>query len=142
MRRLRRGNQLEALVGAVVSGGASDDPVEVLRVALCFHEGLPSAAGTPNEVRETRRRGIRGGDDRFAVNGRFVNGAIAEIDQFLRMTDGELRGITDVSRIGGRGGVSATERRCERRILDRATPAAIADLLELAVPSGKRQPHL
>ena len=44
MRRLRRGNQLEALVRAVITRGASDDTVEVLRVALRLHERLPSAA--------------------------------------------------------------------------------------------------
>ena len=142
MRGLRRGNELEALVRPVVSRGASDDAIEILWIALGFHEGLPSAAGAPNEVRQTGRRAIRRGDSCLALHGRFVYGAIAEIDQFLRMTHGELRGITDVSRIGRRGGVSATQRRGERRVLNRSAPAAIADLLKLAVPSRKRQPDL
>ena len=44
MRRLRRVNQLEALVGPVVAGRAGDDAVEILREALRFHERLPAAA--------------------------------------------------------------------------------------------------
>jgi hypothetical protein len=101
MGRLRRANQLKALVGPVVSRSASDDTVEVLRIALCLHERLASAARATNEVRETRSRGVRGGDDCFALNRSFVNGAIAEVDQFLRMVDDKLRVITDVPRIGG-----------------------------------------
>src|SRR6185295_4777586 len=117
----------KALVRAVVSRSTGDDPVEVLWVALCFHECLASAAGATNKIRETRRRGICGGNDRLALDCRFVNGAVAKIDQFLRMPHGELRCITDVPRVRGRSGVSATQRGSERRILDRASPTAIAD---------------
>jgi hypothetical protein len=85
---------------------------------------------------------LRGGDELKALVGTVVNGAIAEIDQLFRMAERELRSITDVARVCGRGSISATERRRECWILNRAVPAAVANLLKLAVPAGERQPHL
>ena len=141
-RRFRIHQHLHALVHAVVPGRAGEDGVEVGGKALRLLEGHAAAAGAAVEVRELRVFAVKRGKRLLALRGGLVHRAVAEVGQLFRMTEREAGMSAGVSGIGGRGRVAACERRRERAVLDRARPRAIADLLELSVPAGLRQPDL
>ena len=140
VRGLRRGDELQAFGGAIVAGIARDDALEILGIALRLHERLPAAARAARKIREPRLRAIKRGDGGLALYRRLVHRAIAEIDQLLGMAGSEARGVPRVPGVGRGGRVAAPQRRRQRRVLNEAVPAAVPDLLELAVPARNRQP--
>ena len=128
-------------MGAVVARGARDDGVEVLRVALRFHERHAAAAGAAVEIREARRAAIERGGRGLALHRGFVDRAIAEVNQLLGMPDREAGVGAGVAGVGRGDGVAALQTLAERAVLNRAAPRAVADREELAVPARRRQPH-
>ena len=91
--RLCDSHQLNALPGAVIAGSSGDDTVKILRIALRLHESLPAAPGTTGEVREFLRRAIKRRNDGFALQGRFVDGPITEVDQLLGVPAAKLASV-------------------------------------------------
>src|SRR3989304_2142792 len=96
-------DELKALDGPVVAWRAGDEAVEIVRIALRLHEGLPPAAGAAVEIRDARRAAVQRGDGRLALHGGIMDGPVAEIDQLLRMTHGKARVAAGMARIGRRG---------------------------------------
>ena len=80
-------------------------------------------------------RAVERGGRGLALHRRFVDGAIAEINQLLGMPDGEARIDAGVAGVGRRHRVTAAQSVAERGVLNRAAPRAVADREELAVPS-------
>jgi len=71
-----------------------------------------------------------------------MNGAIREIDDLLRMSNGErCRVAARVTRIGACRRVSQTQRRSQIGNSDASRPGAIAQGFELSVPSCNGKPH-
>ena len=113
---------------------ARDDRVEVLGVPLRLHQALPSSGRAAVPVRQPRPAIVELRDQRLGLHRRLVDGAIREVHELFRMTDGEQRVAALVARIGGRRRVAFLHRRHHRRKADDAGPAAAADELKLAVP--------
>ena len=95
----------------VVGGSSGDDAVEVVGVALGFHEALLASGGAAFPVGALLRLAVEGGDDRFGFYGGLVLGAIAEVDDLFGMAEGEagVGVIAMVTGIGGGGGVSVAD---------------------------------
>ena len=95
---------------------AGDDAIEILRIALGFHQRFAPAVGAALEIGEFRRRARIGADDRLGGVGGFLEGAIAEVDLLFGMVqrpagigaDGGLMAV-----IGG--GDGATLRQAEQK---------------------------
>src|SRR5687767_11485422 len=67
-------------------------------------------------------------------------GAIPEVDQFLRMSDGPVGAAATFMTIVGAGdGVPAAQGFCKGGGIDGACPAAVAFLPVLGVPGGRRR---
>ena len=120
---------------------AGDDAVVVVRKALRLGEALASAGRAAVPVRPPRAAAVERVDDRLRLDGHLVLGAIREVDELFGMAEREPAAAAGVARIGRARRVAALQRVGHRRITDRPRPAAVADRLELAVPSGRRQPH-
>src|SRR5438045_2323059 len=95
----------------VIGGGSGDDAVEVIGVALGFHEALLASGGAAIPVGALLRLAVEGGDDRFGFYGRLMLGAIAEVDDFFGMAESEagVGIIAMVTSVGRGGGVSVAE---------------------------------
>ena len=122
-----------------------DDAVEIIREALCLHQGLAAAVGAAEEigVRGTGRRQRR--EDRLRVVRRLLERAVAEVDDLFGMSErpGRVRAAGDVTVVCAGGRIAAPERVAERAIRDGSGEAAVADLEVLAVPRGAcGDPHL
>ncbi len=126
----------------MIGRGAGDDAIEVFGIALGFHEGFAAAIGAADEVAAGNVLAVEGADDGFGLGGGFLEGAVAEVDEFFGVADGPggagLRFVVAV--VGAGGGIAAAESREERAGGDGARPAAVADLLILAVPAFVGQP--
>jgi len=59
-------------VDVPVGTGAGDNTVVVIRVSLCFHQGLAAARGAPFEIGIIRIPVIEGADDLFGFDGHFM----------------------------------------------------------------------
>ena len=126
----------------IVRRRAGDNPIEVFRIALGLHQGLPPARGATGPVREPWRAIVERRDDGFRFHRHLVNGAIREIYDFFRMSDRERRIRAAVSRVRRCCRVTLLQRRGQRAIADDSGPAAVADGLELPVPGHGGQPNL
>ena len=128
----------------VIGGGSGDDAVEVVGVALGFHEALLASGGAALPVGALLRLAVEGGDDRFGFYGRFVLGAIAEVDDLFRMVEGVagVGVIAMVTGIGGGGGVSVADGACHEMNRGCSEEAYVADLEKTVVPTGGGHPDL
>ncbi len=128
----------------VIGGGSGDDAVEVVRVALSFHEALPASGGAAIPVGALLRFAIEGGDDCFGFYGRLVLGAITVVDDLFRMAEGEasVGVVTMVTGIGGGGGVSVADGGCHEMNPWCSGEAPVANLEKPVVPVGGRHPDL
>jgi hypothetical protein len=94
----------------------------------------------PTQQRALRSAAVERVDDRLALDRHLVDGAPSEVDELFGMAHSELAAAAFVAGIRGCCGVSAAEGFAQRSDVDRAGPAAVADALELAVPSRCGQP--
>ena len=107
-----------------------------------FHQRLTPAFRATVEIGPACVLGVVGPHDLFRGDGRQVNGAIAEIDDLLRMSDDE-----GGARVGGVAVISAARRVAPHQrvghaaILNALPEPAIANLLVTAAPV-RRQPDL
>src|SRR2546429_320512 len=70
-----------------------------------------------------------------------MRGAVSEVDELLRMPEGEARAGTGMAGVGHRGGVAALQRAGESALTDRPRPAAVAVGPESAIPLFGGHPH-
>ena len=129
-------------VGVEVGRRARDDGVEVFGIPLRGHEALTSTCRAAVPVRQARRALKVRRNDRLGLGGQLVHGAVAEIDQLLRMTDGKKRVRALMARIGRGGGIAFPQGQRHRNVVQAPGPSAVADRLKLSVPVRGRQPHL
>lgn len=117
--------------------------VEILRVALRFHQALAAASRTAHPIRITRVGPIVGADDFLGKQSGFVHGEIAVIDHLARGIGIVRAGIGEggsgflhrvVARVGGGRCVALAHRSID--VADCSGPAAVADHLKAAVPIG------
>src|SRR5438128_8844187 len=94
----------------VIRGRAGDDAVVIVRVALGFHQSLASAVRAGVEIGALWRGAIERPDDGLGVYRCFVDGAMPEIDDLLRMVEGPFGGLAAVlmACIGGGRCVAVT----------------------------------
>ena len=78
----------------------------------------------------------------FGDASHLVNSAMAEVDDLLRMSQRPFRihRRTRVARVCSGGGVSVAQRHAELAVINQAGEPAIANALQLAVPSRDRHP--
>src|SRR5437773_10020958 len=110
------------------------DAAEVFRKALRLHQRFAAAVGAAVKVAPLRVAAVKRSDDRFGLLRGFMDGAIAEVDQFLRMPDGPVRAAAFMAIVGSGDGVTAAQRLCKSGGVDGAGPAAVALLTILGVP--------
>ena len=120
-------------------GRPGDDAVEVFGVALRRSQCLSSPGRAPGEVRERRRVAIEPVDHRLGGDRGLVNGAMREIHEDV-FVDERVARRSRVTGVGARGGVARAERVGHRRVTDRSREPAVADHLQLAVPTARRHP--
>ena len=124
----------------VVRRSAGQDAVEVFWKALRLHQRFAAAVGAPGEVAPLRVPAVERADDRFGLHRGLMHGAIPEVDQFLRMSDGPVRAAATFMAVVGAGdGVAAAQGLCKGGGVDGACPAAVAFLPVLGVPGGRRR---
>src|SRR5262249_7267791 len=75
---------------------------------------------------------------------RLVNGAISEVGDLFAMaaSPASVHEVCAMARVGGRSCISLGDRSGHRLIGNGARESAVADALELAVPSGGGKPYL
>src|SRR5258707_1530668 len=93
-------------VDLVVGGCAGDDAVEVLRVTLRGHQSLPSAGGAAFPIRQARATSIIGRNQCFGRDGGFVNSAIGEVGDLIRMAECKSATAAGMTGVGGRAGIT------------------------------------
>src|SRR5580765_171660 len=146
-RAVRRGehcalvpNERREQVRPVVRGGAREDADEVFRKALRLHQRFAAAVGASVEVAPLRVAAVKRADDRFRLQRGFMYGAIAEVDQFLRVPNRPIRtAATFVAVVGSSDGVTAAHWISKRAGVNRACPAAVALLAIFGIPRGRRR---
>src|SRR5579871_6544661 len=123
----------------VICWGAGDDAVVVGGETLRFHQRLASAIGARAEVRPARRATVERLCDRFPFFGCFVNRAISEVGNLLRMPQcpTRIRTAGAMASIGRSACVAVLDGVREAAIVDHTGKSAVADSLKLAVPSGR-----
>jgi len=131
-------------VSPVVGGSTGEDSVEILGEALGFHQRLTAAVGTTLEIGVRCRPAVERLDQALGVHVGFMQRAVAEIHDLLRVFESpaRVRAVAFVPRVGGGGGVTAPEVARQRVIVDRPGEAAVAGRQEPAVPPGGGQPDL
>ena len=128
----------------VVRRIARNQAVEIIGVALRFHQALLAALGAADIIGVGGRLSIESFGQRLAVARGQMQRAMAEIGYEVGPAgspggiEGDRAGL--MAGVGARRGVTAPQGPRHRRITDRARHAAIADALILAVPIRKRQP--
>ncbi len=129
-------------MGPKVSGRAGEDAVVIVGKALGFHERLAAAVGTTGEVGVFRCIAIEGLDDRFGLDGHFVDGAIAEVGDFFGMAESPIGvdAIGSMAGVGGGSGVTVTNGGGHFGVVDRTGEAAVAGAAKFAVPVCRREP--
>src|SRR5207237_10709127 len=83
----------------IIRWSAGDNPIEVFRVALSLHQGLPPPSGATRPVRKPWCAIVERRNDGFRFHRHLVDGTIGEIDDFFRMSDRERRISACVSRV-------------------------------------------
>ena len=91
----------------VIGGSARDDAIVILGVTLGFHERLPAPVGARAEIRALRVFAVERVQDNLGLHRRFVDGAIPEVRDLLRMIERPcgIRPAGMVAGVGGCGGV-------------------------------------
>src|SRR6185312_15008029 len=74
-------------VRPVAGGSAGDDSVEILGVALRFHQRFTSTIGASVEITARRRAAVKFPKNRLRLQVGFMNSSIPKIDQLFRMAD-------------------------------------------------------
>src|ERR1035441_1681803 len=69
-------------------------------------------------------------------------GTVGEVNELLRVACDEAGAPSSVAVVGGASGIAATQRISHIVVVDGATPSAIANGQELAVPAGGGEPDL
>lgn len=124
-------------------GGAGDDAIEVIGEALGEGEALAAALGAAVVVGAGGGGAVVGADEHFGGLGGDVEGAEAEIEEFLAVEGEAGSGFLGggVAGIGGGGGEAGGEGAgmigdAARGIEGFASPAAVTEHVEAAVPVG------
>ena len=138
--RLPHPDRQQRAAGPVDARRTGNDAVVILREHLRFLDRLLTACGASHKVRVTRGCVVERGRDGLALFGHFVNGAITEIDELFRMSEGEARAATLMTGIRAGGRVAALECRRQGSCRNGPLPRSVPDALELAVPSCCRHP--
>src|SRR5579859_5816467 len=68
-------------------------------------------------------------------------GTVSEIDDFFRMVESKAAATADVAGVGGGRRVTIVQRLGHGGVADHSGPSAVADCLELSVPSRGGQPN-
>ena len=128
--------------GHRVSRRLGRDRVKVLRIARSRHQALPSTGRATVPQRVARVVSIEVVDNCLGGDRHEVDGAIAEVGQLFGVANRPFGGetVADVARIRGHHRITARQRRSHFRIADRASPNAVADAHQPAVPAGSWQP--
>src|SRR4051812_32763955 len=84
------------MVRPVICGCAGDNSVEVFRIALGFHERFAASVRTADEIIPGRVFSVESVEECLGLEACFMQGAVAEADQFLRMPDGKSSGAVRV----------------------------------------------
>src|SRR2546426_12633284 len=113
-------------MGPVVRGSADQPPIVVFGEALNLHQRLASAIGTGAEIRMLRPLAVESTDDVLRALGLQMLCAPAEVGHLFRMPRREVRGATDVARVGGATRIAAAQRIGDAAVVDRARIAAFA----------------
>src|SRR5690606_6292392 len=98
------GSQLFPYTTLFRSGGAGDDAVEVVGVALGLHQRLPAAVGATGEVGVLGRLPVVGLGDRLGDERGDVLGPVGHVDSQLRVRvgpEGVSRVDADVAAVAG-----------------------------------------
>ena len=120
---------------------SGDNAVEVFGVTLCGHQPLASTGRTALPIGEARATSIVGSYQRFRLNSSFVNGAKGEIGDLLGMTECNAAAAASVTGVGGRRGITLSNRVRHSARVDRTGETASAFHEEFAVPRCcRRQP--
>ena len=141
--RLHVLDELRADAGEIGRGRAGDDAVEVVGIALRFHQRLAAAVRAAVEVRARGRGAVVAADDRLRDLGDAVDRDVAEVQLALEIVErpAGTGDAGDVTGVGAGGGVTGVDRR-QRLVVDVADKAAAAAHHELAVPVvGQEQPE-
>ena len=121
---------------------AGHDAVEILRVALRLDQRLPSSRRAGVEIGLHGTRIVVRGHERLGRDGHFMDRAIREIHELLGMSRHEIPVAANVARVRTCSGIARLDGRRKCRIRNRPAQSAVADGLDLPVPTQERQPHL
>src|SRR5580704_8068881 len=107
-------------MGPVIGRRAGHDAVKIGRIALRLHQRLAPAVRAGIEIRALRRRSIKRKYYAFGSLSRFMNRAIPEVRNLLRMTErpGGIGPTSVVPGIGGSGGITMRNGAGERVEID------------------------
>ncbi len=117
-----------------IGGRTGNDAVEIFGIARHFDQSLPATRGAAVPIGVFRTFAIVGTDDCLRCDDGVMHGAIAEIDNFLRMAQREHTVAAFVTGVCRSGGVAFFHRLRHGGVADHAGPSAVADDFDLAVP--------
>ena len=118
-------------------GVAANHAVEIVRVALHFHQRLAAAVRAALEVGILRRRAVERRGQRLGRHRADVRAAIAVVD-FLGAIAGPIGLARAVAGVGGRGGIAARQSGIERG--QGTAESADAEEQELPIPALRQIP--
>src|SRR5208283_5212770 len=130
--------------GSVVGGCTADDPVVIIRKALCFHPRLLPAGRTTYEVAMCGGTSIEGFDQSFGFHGHYMSRSIAPVLPTLGTTNegcGVFAGRRSHAHVGVDDGIAALDACGERPIADAAGEPPIPGPLQASVPVRFRHPE-
>src|ERR1700689_2800763 len=81
-------------------------------------------------------------DESLCLEGHLMLGTVSEVNELLRVACDEAGTVSRVAVVGSASGIAATQRISHIIVVDGATPSAIANGQELAVPTGNGEPDL
>ena len=130
-------------VRSVVSRRTSEDSVVVVREHLRFLQPLVTSRRAPDKVRVSGRLAIEHFDQRFRRDRHLVRRTRTEVQELLGMTHdcaAVAPGRRRSSHVGLRCRKARAERRCKRRIVNRAGISAAAEPFIASAPARERHP--
>src|SRR5215472_944573 len=118
-------------------GCAGDDSVVVARIALRFREPLFAARRATVPVRMFGSISVIRGDNRFCLDGRFMERPIPKVNHFLWVAEGEttVACVAFVPSISRCGGIASLKPVRHVEIPDFSRPTSVPDTHELVVPA-------
>ena len=126
-----------------VRGRPGKNAIVIGRVALGLRQRLGPSLGASVPVRIARTRAVKSGDECLGLESHFVHGAMAEVDDLLRMSERPLAGHwrAPMASVGSCSGISLAQ--CGSHLLcsDHAGESTVAHGLEAPVPV-RREPYL